>query len=355
LSDDARRQFLGALVDALGAGWSASFDVVRRFDVLGATLQCKGVAGHVEVVPSNVTNNVVSWKPFPSGKPHYDIHTDGGEHLRTCVLAKAVAMLEGWRRSHARVERAAFVAMEIAIAAPAPVQIEDAIDAGLFRLTSAGEAALVATRAAIDPAAIDRGFPRDDDGRITLETQALLAKLASSAKLARGRDVFLVARAPHARKAGNVVTLAIADAIRDNASHDWTEAPWLWRRGAKPPAIDPRAAVCCELLDAGRFDDAFAMFEIVLAPATIKVLEGVAVNTHDAELAGVWRDALRRMLWDTAPWALAKRPPGRLGLLPNQRHQRKAWLAWAGKALDIEYTASNARLPHVAWKRRGGP
>lgn len=351
MSDDARQRFLGELVTALGADWVASYDVVAPYDVLGVTLRCGGADGYVQVVPSSVTGNVVSWRPFPSGTPHYDINTDRGEHFRTCVLASALERLSAWRGSHAPVARTAPVPMLVTIESPQPARLEDGIDAAQFPLTDEGEHVLALARESIDPAAIDRAFPREDDGRVSLSTHALLVELPSTARLARDRGVFLAVQSPRTRKAGNVLTLAIVDAIGRNCAHDWTAARWLWERNAEPPTRDARATECVTLLDAGRFDDALAMFGIALSPSTIKVLEGVPINLHDAPLAPAWQAALRRALWEMAPWSLANARSGSLALLPHQRHQRKAWLAWSGSTIDVKYTGSNARSPDVAWKR----
>src|SRR5262249_31012491 len=151
--------------------------------VLGMTLRREGIDGYVQIVPSVIQNNVISWNPFPgTGKPHFDITTDSGEHLRTCVLETAVKMLEGWRAARAPVKRSAQAPLLPtmrsrfeAMAKAEPIRIEDASD---------GEMSVDADRVAC-------AFPRDDDGRLELGARALLVKAAKQlGNRAQGRHLY---------------------------------------------------------------------------------------------------------------------------------------------------------------------
>ncbi len=106
--------FLEALVRALGRGWSARYGLIAPYGVFGVTLT-SDVGGSVEIVPSLVRGEVVTWSPFvfTRGTPHYDLHTDDGELLRTPVLAEAVDRLQRWRRARGPVAR---VAARVAVA-----------------------------------------------------------------------------------------------------------------------------------------------------------------------------------------------------------------------------------------------
>jgi len=92
--------FLEALVRALGRGWSARYGMIAPYGVFGVTLT-SDVGGSVEIVPSLVRGEVVTWSPFvfTRGTPHYDIYTDDGVLIRTPVLSDAVTRLERWRRA----------------------------------------------------------------------------------------------------------------------------------------------------------------------------------------------------------------------------------------------------------------
>lgn len=100
--------FLEALVRALGHGWSARYGMIAPYGVFGVTLT-SDIGGTVEIVPSLVRGDVVTWSPFvfTRGTPHYDVHTDDGELLRTAVLGEVIERLERWRRSRGPVARVA--------------------------------------------------------------------------------------------------------------------------------------------------------------------------------------------------------------------------------------------------------
>jgi hypothetical protein len=103
-------------------------------------------------------------------------------------------------------------------------------------------------------------------------------------------------------------------------------------------------------LDAGEFDRALAMYGIALGPRAIKALEAVPSGSHSHHEVE-WRGAMRRAFWAMAPWRLPKHG-GMLALMPRQRHQHKAWLAWRPPGtLEIEGTASNTRMARCRWAR----
>jgi hypothetical protein len=358
--DEARRKFLATLVSALGKAWVAGYAEIRPFGVLGLTLRRQGVDGFVQVVPSVVDNNVISWRPFPgTGKPHFDLKPDGTDHFRTCILDRAVAALERWAASKQPVKRSppepmlqAMRPRLDAIAEARPATVADAIDVKPWRVTASGQQPLADAREVLDPVAIARAFPRDDDGRLTLDERVLLMPVASSKQLAEGRAVYLAVRGPRVRKDGDHLELVLVDAIEQNETHRWLDAPWLWRKDAKRPKEDARAAECTELLDAGRFDEALALYGIALGPRAVKVLEGVPLGSHATHI-DKWRTTMRRTLWLLAPWRLANiSVAGRLVLLPHQHHQVKSWIAFHPPGMiEIEATGSNARLAQCRWRR----
>jgi hypothetical protein len=91
--------FLEALVRGLGRGWSARYGMIAPYGVFGVTLTTDN-GGSVEVVPSLVRGDVVTWSPFvfARGTPHYDLHIDGAL-LRTPELTDAIARLRSWREA----------------------------------------------------------------------------------------------------------------------------------------------------------------------------------------------------------------------------------------------------------------
>jgi hypothetical protein len=362
--DDARRKFLGSLVTALGASWFAGYAQIRPFGVLGLTLRRNGVDGFVQVVPSVVENNVVSWQPFPgTGTPHFDLKPDGTGHFRTCVLEQAVGTLERWAASKQPLKRSPPEPMLSAMRArldamrdATPATVEDAIDIEPWSLTESGKHQLADARQELDPGAIQRAFPRDDDGRLSLGERVLLTSVASSKSLAEGRSVYLAVRGPRVRKDGNRLELVLVDAIERNETHRWFDAPWLWRLGSKPPTEDARAVECVKLLDEGRFDEALALYGIALGPRALRVLEGTPLSS-EATHVDEWRATMRRTLWLLAPWRLQNiTVPGRLELLPHQRQQMKSWIAFhPPSTIEVEDTGSNSRLAQCMWQRQTAP
>lgn len=356
--DLARRKFLGTLVDALGPRWVVGYSEAKTFGVIAATLRCEGVEGFVQVVPSVVENNVITWRPFPgTGRPHFDIKVDGTGHQRTCILADAVGILERWVNAKQPLVRTAPASMLPvvrpaleAIAAAPSAHVENAIDAASWSLTKAGKAQLAAARDGLDVERIARAFPRDDAGRL-LATRALLAPVASTKKLAAGREVFLVVQGPATKREGDRLQLVLVDAIEVNETHRWMDARWLWRGDAERPADDERARECVALLDAGDFDKALAMYGISLGERAIKVLEGVPTGSHSSHEVE-WREVLRRALWSMAVWSMKDVRWGSLALLPHQRHQVKGWISWQPPGeITIKGTASNMRLARCRWAR----
>jgi hypothetical protein len=156
--------FLEALVRALGNGWSARYGMIAPYGVFGVTLTSDS-GGTVEVVPSLVRGDVVTWSPFvfTRGTPHYDVYTDDGELLRTQMIDVAVERLERWRRGRGSVARvAARVAArsrprrparttEVDVTPPAGTPIDGAmVSARLARAALTGSPAILSSQSLAD-------------------------------------------------------------------------------------------------------------------------------------------------------------------------------------------------------------
>jgi hypothetical protein len=156
--------FLEALVRALGNGWSARYGMIAPYGVFGVTLTSDS-GGTVEVVPSLVRGDVVTWSPFvfTRGTPHYDVYTDDGELLRTQMIDVAVERLERWRRGRGSVARvAARVAArsrprrparttEVDVTPPAGTPIDGAmVAARLARAALTGSPAILSSQSLAD-------------------------------------------------------------------------------------------------------------------------------------------------------------------------------------------------------------
>ena len=172
--------FLELLVRALGRGWSARYGMIAPYGVFGVTLT-SDVGGSVEIVPSLVRGEVVSWSPFvfTRGTPHYDLYSDDGVMTRTPVLADAVAWLERWRRARGPVGRVAARLARTGQRRLRPARTTE-VDTGL----AAGD---TAPMAAVAP-------PADDAAAGTTESLAealrgkKLGKVEQARRLAKQQD-----------------------------------------------------------------------------------------------------------------------------------------------------------------------
>jgi len=125
-------------------------------------------------------------------------------------------------------------------------------------------------------------------------------------------------------------------------------------------------SLCLLLQDEGRFEEAFALFDIALTSDVLKILYSQPISLHTASKTVSWGETVMSTLFFAAPWRFASLPASthhRLCLLPYQTQQRKACLMLITPPkqqkrqppltplLTIEYIASNKLLPHPAWRR----
>ena len=261
-------------------------------------------------------------------------------------------------------------------------------------LTPAARATLRDDLDALDPRQLLWHLPRDAQGRLLLGEQVLLASYDSSAPLSQGRRVWLVAALPAKRHDAQMPTLRLASLIGANHTHRWDEARWRWdgrahatpvkeRWGVPSPAAgtrDTQADRCLLLQDAGRFEEALALYDIELSPEVAQLVRGEPLGWQQRELAAPWAQTVQEAVRDAALWRLGpllvdaaaararwlaekrgrKRPLPELRLLrlPKQTWQRKAVLTVAARVADgghpwltLTWTGAEDRLPAVAWRR----
>lgn len=267
-------------------------------------------------------------------------------------------------------------------------------------LTPTAQNALAEDLRALAPDLLLAHFPREADGRLLMGAIILLASYASSLPQSRDQQMWLVACAPKRRRDPQVVSLALASLIGVNHAHRWDQARWFWdcrceaapeeerwgvanldlarlglekraenlafftERCAQPaPSLVDRVSLCLLLQDEGRFEEAFALFNVKLTADVVRLLYQQPFSFHTASQTINQSSTLMEALALAAPWRFASLPAGmhhRLCLLPHQTQQRKACLMLItppkhqpseGPLLTIEYTASNKLLPHPAWRR----
>jgi hypothetical protein len=414
-ADDVER-FFRPLLDILDARWTARFADVRPIG-RGLHLTAAGAAGHVELTPCKISGGVAHMGLTGEGRPHFQIYTYAAdddsqlaEIVRTCDLKHLCWLLEAWRASRALTPAGAaansFGAEErahleaIARGREAPLEVVVGFDPSLpgVELEAEERQTLARALAVIDREMLARNFPRQDDGRLPLDEQALLAEIRGATKIG-GRSWWLCAASPKRRAEGARLTLRLDNVIAENASHRWDGAPWLFQAVAERPVFERRllmalregqdslpaevkesvapAMRCLRLLDEGRFAEALGQYGIELSDAVVRVLDAVPLKLREAAHAPAWAVALRRMLWECAPWKLgellrvereriaawraeragrAVKPVElRLKIFPHQRQQRKVVLTLVegegAGTLTLTRSASNARVPECQWKR----
>jgi hypothetical protein len=257
-------------------------------------------------------------------------------------------------------------------------------------------------------------YPRDARGRLPLGEQVLLAPCGPAPTHPQGRRLWLVAASPAKRRDPQVLTVRLLPVIDANHAHRWDAARWLWddRLRDTPPAerwgvadlpladlgLDAwrerldrfsadatatpteRAARCILLQDAGRLAEALSLYDVELTLEVEQLLEGRSPGYGWHDQAAAWGEAVQEGLRACAPWRFApllaaaleaqqrrvtekrsrkwKAPVFRLFRLPHQTQQSKAMVVLTVRdrksgrpQLALDWSASNERLPLVAWQR----
>lgn len=317
---------------------------------------------------------------FPSrykgGVPHWQIVTPDFDSFYTCDAQQVIRWVGRWLQVQ-QTEAEAPPPLQLVQppdlrawlhARPAPQSASWAEPAAWpDNIDTAFADAAKADLAAVDKQRVARQFPRDAKGRIAKNTRVTLAAYGQIAKGPNKRQWLLCATAVAAGR----LQLGVNWLIAENQNHDWRGDPWRWRKDAPWPddatrwgiANDPRAAQALAALDAGRYDQALALYGIAHGPRMACVLHGRPLDVYDAHLAEKWAGELALCLARLAPWRLAQVPPletrsVRLLLLSGQTSQQKAALVLcaSGKKhqtlrLEVEFSASNNRVPENRFLR----
>ena len=398
------------------------------------TVRVPGYAGKavVCVVSVGADNRRLGWWLFGKGTPHWELFqyepaTDapGGAAAKEPVLYADLDALVGalldWR---ARRRRATGVA-------PAPAVGGEQVQQ-LCKVVAARRAAVDAadTVVVVEDAPGERetaywsrvrrlvawNVPRQEDGRLPLGLKVPLAP--QDHDILGERALWYAAFGPEKRRDPQVIRLGLHWLIGGNHAHRWDRARWLWdpdadrqagpveRRGVEDlpweqigpgeradhlAALeaacaggrgnrDQRVALTLLLQDAGRIQDALALWQVEIAPEAEDVLDGVSQYHRHGEKAHQWMAVAQAALQQAALWRWSellreeagrleawrrekkgrprKRPELRFLLLPGQGTIRRDWLALVPgeKGADtprVELVSSGSltRLPETLWRR----
>ena len=279
---------------------------------------------------------------------------------------------------------------------PVPATVND--DAIEFGDWSTEQADAVGKVAAIE-------FPRDDDGRLSLGATLVLAGVPPISTNAQLRTQWLCAVGPAKRRDPQGITVGINWIIPGNQPYRLDSLPSIWDPKLPPASnaehwgvdwqlskmepgkideaeIDRLAALCksgkataadrahlaTRLQDAGRFGEAFDLYDIDVSEDVWRMASGGKLHAGSDDIMKAWSEATREAFWRTAPWkvaaliadlSLGKKPKYRLFALPNQPQQSKTSLMLTvnvvGKVrrplFDVEGNGSNNRLAELLWQR----
>lgn len=246
----------------------------------------------------------------------------------------------------------------------------------------------------LDPSALAWHLPRDERGRVALREEIVLTAYAGMTRMRRGDGMALLARTPLRRGDAQVVTLAVEKVRLSHRSERWDLERWRWdgRMTSTPLAerwgiagldlerlslerrdleIDrlsaiaspddaERAALGILLQDAGRLEEALALYEVEVSDEMLLLLRGEP--TPDVPLAQqeAWTRHAQATVQVCALWRLAalSREKGAhwITRLPHQTTVRKTSIELVGTRsgrarLELTTTGSEQRVPRNLWKR----
>jgi hypothetical protein len=315
--------------------------------------------------------------PFPGrGVPHWELYAVDekgklGESVVSCREEIIVRAFEAWlllgaptpalsseppNRDHlGRIGR---------IAAPAPsLKLRGEASAVAARLPPDERQRFEADVSSLAGPRVAHFFPRGDDGRVGSGEVVLLTAYGSEE---RGRRLWLHVVATRKRS----LEIGLDAFIGENHAHRWDGARWMWDTRVEMPSraqrwgideADARIGRTLQLLDQGWLGEALAIWGIGWTSEVALVAAGKPLSMNDAALADRWAEALRRELWELAPWKLPSALPPtahkaeRLMTFPGQHQIRKASLMLtqtpSGLELRLEFTGTNSRMPELAFKR----
>jgi len=209
--------------------------------------------------------------------------------------------------------------------------------------------------------------PRKSSGALDSGVPLALVPLGEPDRRIGTREPWLVARVAKDAPVTTFV-LTVEDLITENESWRLDQARWAWAAGETGSPASRWGGTLEELRPVLRDADAGAWAALLQAagiaadPRVAALVRGEDAAPDLADLTDVWAPRLTESLLRLAPWKLAaatgalrKGKPMRLFGLGGVNQQRKPGIFLAGDAarprLELEFSASNERLPEILWTR----
>jgi hypothetical protein len=221
----------------------------------------------------------------------------------------------------------------------------------------------------ISARAIAWHLPRRPTAKLDPQAVIALVPLGDPARRVGTREDWIVARPDDDPDRMLTLDIHVEGLISENEDHRWDGAPWRWdstataaeparRWDGDPAALEPILAA----LDEGRWDDALRLADVRIDEALRRVLAGRDASYDTRDLTAAWAPRLAEAIGGIALWRLAdattllrKGHPTRLFGLGGVNIQRKPGVFLGideGRPrLELEWSASNERLPWPAWTR----
>jgi hypothetical protein len=209
--------------------------------------------------------------------------------------------------------------------------------------------------------------PRKSTGALDTGVPLALVPLGERDRRIGTREPWLVARVAKDSPA-TTFRLTIEDLITENEPWRLDRARWAWAQGEAVTPATRWGGTLDELRPALRAADA-GVWQAVLQAAGVAtdarvtpLLRGEDGAPDLADLTDVWAPRLTESLLRLAPWklpqattALRRGKPMRLFGLGGVNQQRKPGIFLAGDVagprLELEFSASNERVPEILWTR----
>src|SRR5262245_5295424 len=209
--------------------------------------------------------------------------------------------------------------------------------------------------------------PRKSTGALDTGVPLALVPLGEPDRRVGTREPWLVARVAK-DTAATTFRLTVEDLITENEPWRLDRAPWAWADGQMGRPVARWGETLDELrpallqADAGLWSAAIDGAGITTDPRVTPLICGDHAAPDLADLTDVWAPRLTESLVRLAPWKLAsataglrKGKPMRLFGLGGVDQQRKPGIFLAGDTadprLELEFSASNERLPEILWTR----